>query len=186
MQSQGYNLGYGVSVRRGRAHALTNPHHCFLIRHFSSMLNTVKAQRACYGPQLGYTIPTSLLSLVGFSSKLADVAETTLLTLLVLHLVCAGLSVIHFTLSLFLRSHQVTIIALVIAFITAILSTVVFAVDVALVVGVRTNIDSHFSGAGFVVSFGNGVWMILAAMILTWIVLIMLTAQQFYFCGVRR
>jgi hypothetical protein len=46
------------------------------------MLDNVKAQRACYGLQLGY-----FLSLVGLSSKPADVAETTLLTLLVLHLV---------------------------------------------------------------------------------------------------
>jgi hypothetical protein len=46
------------------------------------MLNNVKAQRACDGPQLGY-----LLSLVGLSFKLADVADTILLTLFVLHLV---------------------------------------------------------------------------------------------------
>jgi hypothetical protein len=43
------------------------------------MLDNVKAQRACYGPQLGY-----FLSLVGLSSKPADVAETILLTFLVL------------------------------------------------------------------------------------------------------
>jgi isoleucyl-tRNA synthetase len=46
------------------------------------MLNNIKAQRACHGPQLRY-----ILSLVGLSSKLADVAKTILLTLLVLHLV---------------------------------------------------------------------------------------------------
>jgi hypothetical protein len=57
------------------------------------MLNNVKAQRACYGPQLGY-----LLSPVGLSSTLADVAETTLLTLLVLHLVLPNFA--NITLSL--------------------------------------------------------------------------------------
>jgi hypothetical protein len=147
------------------------------------MLNTIKAQRACYGPQLGYTIPISLLSLVGLSSALADVAQTTLLTLLVLHLICAGLSVINFILTLFLHSHHV---ALVVSIITAVLATVVFAVDVALVVSVRDNIDSLFSGGDFVVSFGNGVWMILAAMVLTWMMVIVLSAQRYYFCGVRR
>lgn len=152
---------------------------------FHSVLDKVKAQRACYGPQLGYVIPTYLLSLVGLSSKLAGVAETTLLTLLVLHLVCAVLSVIDFILTLLFHSHPATIIALVVSIITAILSTVVFAVDIALVVSVRNNIDSLFSG-DFVVSFGNGVWMTLAATILTWIVVIVLSAQRYYFCGVRR
>lgn len=147
------------------------------------MLNTIKAQRACYGPQLGYTIPISLLSLVGLSSALADVAQTTLLTILVLHLICAGLSVINFILILFLHSHH---FALVVSIITAVLATVVFAIDVALVLGVRDNIDSLFSGGDFVVSFGNGVWMILAAMVLTWMVVIVLSAQQYYFCGLRR
>lgn len=147
------------------------------------MLNTIKAQQACYGPQLGYTVPISLLSLVGLSSALADVAQTTLLTLLVLHLICAGLSVINFILILFLHSHHV---ALAVSIITAILATVVFAVDVALVLSVRDNIDSLFSGGDFVVSFGNGVWMILTAMVLTWMMVIVLSAQRYYFCGVRR
>ncbi|KAJ8590614.1 hypothetical protein M405DRAFT_932677, partial [Rhizopogon salebrosus TDB-379] len=57
------------------------------------MLNSVKPQRACYGPQLGY-----LLSLVGLFSQLADVAETILLTLLVLHLVLPNFA--NITLSL--------------------------------------------------------------------------------------
>ncbi|OJA08521.1 hypothetical protein AZE42_02463 [Rhizopogon vesiculosus] len=79
-----------------------------------------------------------------------------------------------------------TIIALVVAVITAVLSTVVFAVDVALVVAVKNNIHSLFSGGDFVVSFGNGAWMSLVAMILTWLLVIMLSAQRYYFCGVRR
>ncbi|OAX40207.1 hypothetical protein K503DRAFT_768771 [Rhizopogon vinicolor AM-OR11-026] len=152
----------------------------------TSILNSATAQRACFGPQLGYTIPTSLLSLVGLSSELADVAETTLLTLLVLHLVCAGLSVVDFILTLLLHSRPATIIALVVAVITAVLSTVVFAVDVALLVVVRNNINSLFSGGDFVVSFGNGAWMILVAMILAWLLVTMLSAQRYYFCGVRR
>ncbi|KAG1737905.1 uncharacterized protein EDB91DRAFT_1139739 [Suillus paluster] len=152
----------------------------------TSMLNGVEAQKACYGPQLGYIIPTSLLSLVGLSSKLANVAETTLLTILVLHLVGAGLSAVAFMLSLFCHSHLITIITLVVAIITAILSTVVFAADVALVVGVKDNIDSLFSGTDFAVSFGNGVWMTLTAMVLAWIAVIMLSAQPCYCYGVRR
>lgn len=151
-----------------------------------SILNGVEVQEACYGPQLGYTVPTSILSVVGLSPKFADVAETTLLTILVLHLVSAVLSTVVFVLSFFLRSHLITKIALLVAIITAIVSTVVFAANVALVVGVKDNIDSLFPGADFVVIFGNGLWMVLVAVILTWIVVIMLSTQQYYRFGVSR
>jgi len=140
----------------------------------------------CYGPQLGYTIPTSFLDDVGLSESLADVAQTTLLSLLALHLVAAGLSTIIFILSLFLHSHTVAIIALIIAIVTAIIGSVVFAADVALVVGVKDNINSLFSGASFNVEFGNAVWMILAAVVLTWVAVVVLSARACYCCGVRR
>ncbi|KIL00844.1 hypothetical protein PAXRUDRAFT_7876 [Paxillus rubicundulus Ve08.2h10] len=152
----------------------------------TSVVDSTVAEGGCYGPQLGYTIPQSLLSLVGLSEELANVAETTLLTLLALHLVAAALSTIIFILSLFLHSHTVAIIALIIAIITAIIGSVVFAVDLALVIVVKANIDSLFSGADFSVQFGNAVWMILAAVILTWIAVVVLSARACYCCGVRR
>ncbi|KAH0829097.1 hypothetical protein J3R83DRAFT_2563 [Lanmaoa asiatica] len=144
------------------------------------------AQGACYGPQLGYTIPTTFLNDVGLSTSLASVAETALLVILSLHLVSAGLSTVVFLLSLFLHSHAVAIIALIIAIVTAIVGSVVFAVDVALVISVQNNINSLFSGADFSVQFGNGVWMILTAMVLTWVAVVMLSARACYCCGVRR
>ncbi|KAH7909511.1 hypothetical protein BJ138DRAFT_1066885 [Hygrophoropsis aurantiaca] len=151
-----------------------------------STLNSVTAQGACYGPKLGYTIPSSLLSLVGLSDQIASVVLNGLLVLLVLHLVAAGLSTVIFILSLFLHSHAVAITALVVAIITAIISTVMFAADVALVLVVRNNIDTLFSGADFSVTFGDGVWMILVAMILTWAAVVVLSARACYCCGVRR
>jgi len=150
-----------------------------------STLDSV-SQGLCYGPQLGYTIPTSLLSEVGLSSQLANVAETGLLVLLSLHLVAAGLSTIIFILSLFLHSHVVAIIALIVAIVTAIIGSVMFAADLALVIVVKNNIDSLVSGADFSVDFGNGVWMILVAMILTWVAVVVLSARACYCCGVRR
>ncbi|KAG1836071.1 hypothetical protein DFJ58DRAFT_735227 [Suillus subalutaceus] len=151
-----------------------------------SILNGVEAQEACYGLQLGYTVPTSILSLVGFSSKLANVADTTLLTMLVLHLVSAALSTVAFVLSLLLRSHLITTIVIVFAIITAVFSTVVFAANIALVVGIKDNIDSLFPGADFAVSFGNGLWMALVAVLLAWIAVIMVSAQRCCCCGVSR
>jgi len=152
----------------------------------TSELDSAQSQELCYGPQLGYTIPTSLLSAVGLSTELANVAETGVLVVLILHLIAAGLSTTVFLLSLFLHSHVVAIIALIIAIVTAIVGTVVFAVDLALVIIVRNNIDSLFSGANFSVLFGNGVWMILTAMILTWVAVVVLSARACYCCGVRR
>lgn len=150
-----------------------------------SILNGVEAQEACYGPQLGYTVPTSILSLVGLSSKFENVAETTLLTILVLHLVPAALSTVALVLCLF-RSYLITTIALVVAIITAVVSTVIFAANVALVVGIENNIDSLFPGVGFAVTFGNGLWMVLAAVIFAWVAVILLSAQRCCCCGVNR
>lgn len=152
----------------------------------SSILNGVEVQEACYGPQLGYTVPTSILSVVGLSSKLANVAETTLLTILVLHLVSAALSTVAFVLSLLHRSHLITTITFLVAIITAIVSTIAFAANVALVFGVKDNIDSLFPGTDFVVTFGNGLWMVLAAVVLAWIAIIILSAQRYYRCVVSR
>ncbi|KAG9312184.1 hypothetical protein JVU11DRAFT_7481 [Chiua virens] len=139
----------------------------------------------CYGPQLGYTIPTSLLAAAGLSTSLANIAETALLLLLSLHLVAAGLSTVIFILSFFLHVHAVAIIALILAIVTAIVGSVVFAADVALVVEVKNNINSLASGVSFSVDFGNGVWMILVAMVLTWVAVVVLSARACYCCGVR-
>ncbi|KAG2132305.1 uncharacterized protein EDB93DRAFT_1177038 [Suillus bovinus] len=151
-----------------------------------SILNGVEAQEACYGPQLGYTVPTTILSLVGLSPKLANVAEVTLLTILVLHPVNAALSTVAFVLSLLLPSHLITTIVLVVATIIAIVSTAVFAANIALVVGVKDNIESLFPEGDFTVSFGNGLWMVLAAVLLAWIAVIMLSAQRCCCCSVGR
>lgn len=112
--------------------------------------------------------------------------ETTLLVLLSIHLVAAGLSTFIFVLSLFLHSHAVAIVTLIVAIVAAIAGSVVFAADVALVVVAKDNINSLFSGAGFSVKFGDGVWMVLAAVILMWVAVVVLSARACYCCGVRR
>ncbi|KAH7883279.1 hypothetical protein F5I97DRAFT_220571 [Phlebopus sp. FC_14] len=152
----------------------------------TSPLDTSPSQGSCFGPQLGYTVPTLLLSLIGLSTEIIDAAEKSLLLLLALHLVAAGLSTLIFILTLFLHSHAAAIIALITAVIAAIVSSVVFAADVALVVVMRDHIDSLFAGASFSVEFGNGVWMMLAAVALTWVAVVVLSARACYCCGVRR
>ena len=100
-----------------------------------STLDKTMARYACYGPKLGYTIPTSLLSLVGLSASLANIALTALLTLLVLHLVCGALSLLILVLGApFLHAHAAAILALIAAITTALLASAVLAADIALVV----------------------------------------------------
>ncbi|KAI6034710.1 hypothetical protein BKA83DRAFT_4193676 [Pisolithus microcarpus] len=131
------------------------------------------------------TIPSDILSLVGLSQSVATIAEKTILILLILHLVSAGLSTIVFSLSLYLHSHPAAIIALITAIVTALVSSLVFAVDVVLVVLIRNHINSLLLGARFGVVFGNGVWMILASVVTTWIAVVILSARACYCFGVR-
>jgi hypothetical protein len=142
----------------------------------------------CFGPKLGYTIPPdviSLASLAGISPNVVNILLHSLVLLLVLHPVAAILSFITFFNSLFLGSHTVSIIALVFSVITALMSTIVFAVDLALVVVARNNVKSITVGH-FSVDFGNAVWMVLAATIMTWIGVILLSARACYCCGFKR
>lgn len=147
-----------------------------------SPLNTSQ----CIGPQLGYTVPGYILTDAGISSSTADLALGGLLVLLVLHLVCAGLSTVVFGLSMFLHDHNVALAALIITIVCAALGTVVFAADLAIVLVVKSKINTLFSGASFTVNFGNAVWMILAAVVITWIAVGLLSARVCYCCGVRR
>ena len=140
----------------------------------------------CYGPKLGYTVPQTLLSILGLSRQIATAAEKTILTLLVLHLVSAVLSTIVFVLALFLHSHAAAIIALIIAVVTALLTSFVLVMDVVLIVLLRNNMNVASVGLKFDVQFGNGVWMILVAVLFTWFAVIMLSARACYCIGVRR
>ncbi|KAL4076422.1 hypothetical protein J3A83DRAFT_2204887 [Scleroderma citrinum] len=140
----------------------------------------------CYGPQLGYTVPQDILSVLGLSQAVASAAEKTILILLVLHLVSAALSTIVFVLALFLHSHAAAIIALIAAIVTALITSFVFVIDIVLVILLRDNVDLVITGAQFNVEFGNAVWMILAAVLLTWFAVIMLSARACYCFGVRR
>jgi hypothetical protein len=154
-----------------------------------SMLNPpslINDDGLCYGPRLGYSdvIPSSILSSVGLSQSLVDAALEGLMTVLVMHIIAAGFSLITLVTSLFLASHGMTILSLVLAIITALLSTVVLVVD-AVVVGVARAKIPDFTSEGLGVDIGNGIWMVLGAVIATWIGVILLSARACYCCGVR-
>ncbi|CCL99227.1 uncharacterized protein FIBRA_01242 [Fibroporia radiculosa] len=136
----------------------------------------------CYGPRLGYTIPESILSLTGYPDLVDDVVEV-LTILLVLHPVCAGLSFVGMFTSLFLESHAMCIISLIITILTIILGCLVFAADLALVIIGRIKI-SALSDFSYYVNWGPAVWMILAAVVCLWVGMILLSVVVCQCCGV--
>jgi hypothetical protein len=139
----------------------------------------------CYGPQLGYDIPSNITDFIGISSTVVDAIEKSLLAILVLHLVAAGLSFFGYILSLFLVSHRAAIVTLIIAIVTAIVASIVFAIDLALVIIARDKIDDS-PDFRLQVDWGNAVWMVLVAVVATWLAVITLSARVCYCCGVRR
>jgi len=141
----------------------------------------------CFGPQLGYDfdIPSDLLARVGLSQDLVQTVLRGLLVVLILHVVAAATSLVGLFFSLFLASHACTIISLIITIITGILATIVFVVDLVLAVTAKSKIpDLTNDGVG--VGIGNAVWMVLGAVIASWLAVICLSARACYCCGVRR
>ncbi|KAJ6508856.1 hypothetical protein C8R45DRAFT_815802, partial [Mycena sanguinolenta] len=140
----------------------------------------------CFGPMLGYTVPANIIALTGVSTSIVNVVQESLLVVLVLHVVAAGLSLVTLASSLFLASHALSILSLVLAIITAIVSSVVFAIDVAIVVVAKQQVPTlAASGLQFAIGWGNGPWLGLVAVILTWMAVIVLSMRACYCLGVR-
>ncbi|KAF7346261.1 hypothetical protein MSAN_01853300 [Mycena sanguinolenta] len=140
----------------------------------------------CFGPMLGYTVPADIIALTGVSTSIVNAVLKSLLVILVLHVVAAILSLITLASSLFLASHKLSILSLVFAIITAIVSSVVFAIDVAIVVVAKQQVPTlAANGLQFAIGWGNGPWLGLVAVILTWAAVIVLSMRACYCLGVR-
>ncbi|KAF5386221.1 hypothetical protein D9615_002313 [Tricholomella constricta] len=139
----------------------------------------------CYGPKLGYDIALDLTTLAGVSPLLIQAVQQSLLVVLVLHPIAAGFSFIGFVFSFFLGPHGIAIFTLMIAIIAGIVGSVVLAIDLALVIIVRNKIIDEIP-YHFEVLFGPGTWMVLAAVAMTWLAVLFLSARACYCCGVRK
>lgn len=138
----------------------------------------------CFGPQLGYSVPEEIRTLVGLPDGVVNAVEVSLRVILVLHPVAAGLTLITLITSLFLASHAVSILTLFLTVVAGLLGTIVFGIDLALVIIVKNEIKN----TGFLkfdVQFGNGVWMVLVSIILIWAAVVLLSARVCYCCGIR-
>ena len=141
---------------------------------------------SCYGPKLGYDIPSGITDILGIDSQVVETVLKGLLVVLILHLVAAAFSLLALVPALFLASHTMAIFSLVFSIITALLSSVMLGVDLAVVIIVKNQLPNIGSTIQLGVDFGNGVWMVLTAVILTWAAVILLSARSCFCCGVRR
>ncbi|KAJ2918544.1 hypothetical protein MD484_g1825, partial [Candolleomyces efflorescens] len=139
---------------------------------------------ACIGPQLGYEVPEYLVALSPFPAVVIQAVQQSLLVVLVLHPVAAGLVFLAAFASLFLGSHAFSIFVLVLTIIATILATVVLGVDLALVLTAKNQVADLNRDVEIV--FGNGIWMMVVAVALVWLAVILLSARACYCCGVRR
>jgi len=71
------------------------------------------------------------------------------------------------------------------ALLTAIVASITLAADLALIIVAMGKVKD-LTIAKFEVDFGNGVWMVVTAVILTWIAVIVLSARACYCLGVRK
>ncbi|KAI9465928.1 actin cortical patch SUR7/pH-response regulator pali [Lactarius psammicola] len=142
----------------------------------------------CIGPQLGYSIDPQTIAVVTDEQNLADLILKGLTFLLVLHPVAAGLALLTLlpvTASCFVYHHLPWIISLVLSVPTAIVSTVVFGADLALVIVAKNKVKDN-STLNVSIDFGNGVWMVLVSALFTWIAMVLLAARVCRCCGFGR
>lgn len=140
----------------------------------------------CYGPRLGYSLtePVNVASLIGQNGLVEGVLKG-LTVILVLHPVCAGLAVVVFIFSACLRSHAMSIFELIVATLLAVVGTIVLAIDVALVLFARSKVPDLTNDL-FTVEFGNGMWMVVAAVVCSWLSVVALSARACLCCNMNR
>ncbi|KAI0687430.1 SUR7/PalI family-domain-containing protein [Cytidiella melzeri] len=139
----------------------------------------------CSSLKLGYDIPQDLLDLTGYPSSVTDALVKTLTVLLILHPVSAGLSLLTLFFALFIRSQYFTITSLIVGIVTAVVGSVVLAADLALVIVANNRLKDALDGL-VVIKFGAAVWMIVAAVALSWLGVIALSAIACRCCRIRR
>ena len=130
-------------------------------------------------------MPPSLAEAVGVPASVTAVVEKALVFVLVLHPIAAGLALLCVVPALFLAAHAVSVLVLVLAIILALVASVALAIDIVLVVVARTQL-AKLATLHFEIAFGNGVWMILAAVVAAWLAVVALSAQACYCLGQRR
>jgi len=128
----------------------------------------------CSKAHLGYTFDSTVANALHVSG-FENLISKTLTGVLALHPVVVALTFVTLLISLFMlrrgsngTSRLPSLLALIMGLLTAILTTVVFLIDVILVAVVRNHVHKDTNGA-LTLTWGNAVWMTLAATIILWI-----------------
>jgi hypothetical protein len=133
---------------------------------------------------LGYKIDPTFIAGVTNEPELANLILKALTVLLILHPIAAGLAfltVLPVIASCCVFHRAPWIISLVLSIATAIMSTIVFAADLALTIVARHKLKQQNTvNLNITLSFGNGVWIVLVSMLFTWVALVLLSARV---CG---
>jgi len=132
----------------------------------------------CSKPKLGYDFDDNVKRALNVSGVNSSAISRALAAVLVLHPIACGLTFLAFLTSLFIlrwrgggSSRVASIFTLVIGLIAALLTTVVFLIDVIMVAVVRNRIRDETDG-DVTGTWGNGVWMTLGATVALWAALV--------------
>jgi len=144
----------------------------------------------CSPKKLGYSIDGRVSQLLGVD-RFVNITSKALTAVLVLHPIACGLAFIAMVLSFIMArptngttrfSSLMTLIANLLA---AFLTTAVFVIDVVLVAVVRHHVRDETRN-NVTAKYGNGVWMVLGAMIALWLGIITATCGIFQLRRHRR
>ncbi|TFK88447.1 hypothetical protein K466DRAFT_645444 [Polyporus arcularius HHB13444] len=145
----------------------------------TSNLNTSE----CF-TMLGYTIPEDILNLTGYPALVDDVADGVTVVL-VLHLVAAGLAFVGVFSSLFLESNAMCILSLVTSVFTVLLGLVVFGIDLAVILIGKAKVGPA-TDFNYTANWGPALWLVLAAVVLSFLGMIFMSIVVCRCCGVGR
>lgn len=127
----------------------------------------------CSHPHLGYTFDKTVATAL-HTTSIQNLISRTTTAALVIHPIAAGLSFLALLTSLFmLRRGQngtarlPSLLTLIVGSTAAVLTTIVFLIDVILVAVLRHRIQKASDG-DLTLNWGNAVWMILGATVALW------------------
>ncbi|EJU05373.1 hypothetical protein DACRYDRAFT_19897 [Dacryopinax primogenitus] len=129
----------------------------------------------CSSPQLGYVLdPTvsGILELSGTSAQDSQLLQKGVTVALILHPIAAALALLTCLFSFLLLRPYASWCDLCgllpVALLSTATTTVIFVVDLVFVIIARSKV-SDATGGAVALGFGNGVWMVLGAMVAVWL-----------------
>jgi len=126
----------------------------------------------CSPSHVGYTFEPSLLNILHINTNTSNIITKAITAALVIHPVACGLTFLAMIFALTIGCRNVvsrvfSAVTMILALLAALLSTIVFVVDIVFVVLTRNRIRDATNGE-ITLNWGNAVWMTLGAAIALW------------------